>query len=101
MHKAQSVTVVTVVEERPVEEQALLGQDALEHLKHHGINATLHQVVAKSRDAAAIILSEATRRKADLIVMGGYGHSRLREFILGGATRGILESMTVPIFMSH
>ena len=38
---------------------------------------------------------------ADMIVMGGYGHSRLREFILGGVTRGILESMTVPALMSH
>jgi nucleotide-binding universal stress UspA family protein len=36
-----------------------------------------------------------------MIVMGGYGHSRLREFVLGGATRGILEAMTVPVFMSH
>ena len=38
---------------------------------------------------------------AEFIIMGGYGHSRLREYILGGATRGILGSMTVPIFMSH
>ena len=38
---------------------------------------------------------------ADLIVMGGYGHSRLREFILGGVTRSVLKSMTVPVLMSH
>jgi nucleotide-binding universal stress UspA family protein len=36
-----------------------------------------------------------------LLVMGGYGHSRLREFVFGGATRGILSAMTVPVFMSH
>jgi nucleotide-binding universal stress UspA family protein len=46
-------------------------------------------------------LSYAADCAADLIVMGGYGHSRLREFILGGATRGILQSMTVPVLMAH
>jgi len=46
-------------------------------------------------------LSDAADRDADFIVMGGYGHSRLREFVLGGATRGILSSMTVPTLMSH
>ncbi|HML12814.1 MAG TPA: universal stress protein, partial [Xanthobacteraceae bacterium] len=38
---------------------------------------------------------------ADLIVMGAYGHSRLREFVLGGTTRAILASMTAPVMMSH
>ena len=52
-------------------------------------------------DVANVILSDAADRDTDLIVMGGYGHSRLREFVLGGATRGILSSMTVPVLMSH
>jgi len=47
------------------------------------------------------ILSHAADSSADMIVMGGYGHSRLREFVLGGVTRGLLESMTVPVLMSH
>jgi len=47
------------------------------------------------------ILSYAADSSADMIVMGGYGHSRLREFILGGTTRGIFETMTVPVLMSH
>ena len=47
------------------------------------------------------ILSYAADSSADMIVMGGYGHSRLREFILGGVTRSILETMTVPVLMSH
>ena len=47
------------------------------------------------------ILSHAADSGADFIVMGGYGHSRLREFILGGVTRNILASMTVPVLMSH
>ena len=47
------------------------------------------------------ILSYAADSSADFLVMGGYGHSRLREFVLGGATRGILGSMTVPVLMAH
>jgi nucleotide-binding universal stress UspA family protein len=52
-------------------------------------------------DVPNTILSYAADSGADLIVMGGFGHSRLREFVLGGATRGILASMTVPALMSH
>ncbi|HEY2184882.1 MAG TPA: universal stress protein, partial [Xanthobacteraceae bacterium] len=48
-----------------------------------------------------VILSYAADSAADFLVMGGYGHSRLREFILGGVTRGILASMTLPVLMSH
>jgi nucleotide-binding universal stress UspA family protein len=50
---------------------------------------------------ACTLLSYAADAGADFIVMGGYGHSRLREFVLGGATRGILAAMTVPVLMSH
>ncbi|NBJ13468.1 hypothetical protein GR304_21580 [Microvirga sp. SYSU G3D207] len=46
-------------------------------------------------------MSHAFDVQADLMVMGGYGHSRVREFILGGATRGSLETMTLPVLMSH
>jgi len=50
---------------------------------------------------ANTILSYAADAGTDFLVMGGYGHSRLREFMLGGATRGILGAMTVPVLMSH
>jgi nucleotide-binding universal stress UspA family protein len=65
------------------------------------LNVELRRVNAGDVDVANVILSDAADRDADLIVMGGYGHSRLREFVLGGATRGILSSMTVPTLMSH
>ena len=52
-------------------------------------------------DVANAILSHVAEGSTDLLVMGGYGHSRLREFVFGGATRGILSAMTVPVFMSH
>ena len=59
------------------------------------------RIVATDSDVASTILSHAADTSADLIVMGGYGHSRLREFVLGGATRDMLASMTVPVLMSH
>jgi len=54
-----------------------------------------------SGDVGETLLSYAADAGADLLVMGGYGHSRLREIVLGGTTRTIMQSMTVPIFMSH
>ena len=77
------------------------GADIAQHLSRHGLNVELRRISAGDVDVANVILSDAADRDADLIVMGGYGHSRLREFVLGGATRGILSSMTVPALMSH
>jgi nucleotide-binding universal stress UspA family protein len=58
---------------------------------------------ASGADASAgdILLSRAADLGADLVVMGGYGHARWRELVLGGATRTFLQSMTVPVLMSH
>ena len=58
-------------------------------------------MVAPDSDVANVILSQAADNATDLMVMGGFGHSRFREFVLGGATRGILGAMTVPVLMSH
>src|SRR5439155_1130894 len=77
------------------------GVDLGEHLARHGLKVEVKRLVAGDVDVANTILSYAADSAADFIVMGGYGHSRLREFVLGGATRGILESMTVPVLMAH
>jgi nucleotide-binding universal stress UspA family protein len=77
------------------------GADIAPHLARHGLNVELKKIVVTDLDVPNAILSHAADVSADFIVMGGYGHSRLREFILGGATRGILATMTVPTFMSH
>jgi nucleotide-binding universal stress UspA family protein len=77
------------------------GADIAKHLARHELNVELKRTVAGDIDAASVILSHAADTGADLIVMGGYGHSRWREFILGGVTRGLLTSMTVPTLMSH
>ena len=77
------------------------GADIAIHLTRHGVNATIERIPVNKIDVSSAILSYAADTGADLIVMGGYGHSRLREFILGGTTRGMLASMTKPTLMSH
>jgi len=77
------------------------GADLALHLSRHGVKAEASWVPAQDIEVAAMLLSRACDCQADLIVMGGYGHSRVREILLGGATRGILQTMTVPTLMSH
>ena len=71
------------------------------HLARHKVKIDFRTTFAVDTDVSSAILSHAALCSASMIVMGGYGHSRMREFILGGATRGMLSSMTIPVFMSH
>ena len=98
LSRAKAVDVVTIDKDKTGE---IKGVDIAQHLARHGLNVELRRINAGDVDVANVILSDAADRDADFIVMGGYGHSRLREFVLGGATRGILSSMTVPTLMSH
>ena len=77
------------------------GATLVAHLARRGLPAQVERMKADRGDVQPIILSIAAARGLDLIVMGGYGHSRLNERILGGVTRGMLQSMTVPTLMSH
>jgi len=61
----------------------------------------VHRLSGGGIDVADALLSYAADRAADFMVMGGYGHSRLREFVLGGVTRSMFQSMTVPVLLSH
>jgi nucleotide-binding universal stress UspA family protein len=71
------------------------------HLARHGVAAVAQELRADDIEVGDILLSRAADAVVDLLVMGAYGHSRLREFILGGATRHLLSHMTVPVLMSH
>jgi nucleotide-binding universal stress UspA family protein len=71
------------------------------HLGRHGLSARIERLSADRSEIQPAILSIAADTGLDLIVMGGYGHSRLQERVLGGVTRGMLQSMTVPTLMSH
>lgn len=77
------------------------GADAATWLSRHGIKVTVQRDVTADADVGNVILSRAADLDAGLIVMGLYGHSRLRETVLGGASRTLLASMTVPLFVSH
>ena len=77
------------------------GSDVALYLARHGINAVTAQTVSAEVDIGSVILSRAFDLRADLIVMGAYGTSRMREIVMGGATRTVLQSMTVPVLMSH
>jgi nucleotide-binding universal stress UspA family protein len=98
--RATAIEIVIVASEA-VKSDEIPGADIARHLAHHGVKAEVNRIVSTETDVASTILSRAADASADLLVMGGYGHSRLREFVLGGATRGILNSMTVPTLMSH
>jgi nucleotide-binding universal stress UspA family protein len=100
LRKAKNVDVVIVAEDKGKSDE-FPGADIAQHLARHGVTVDVRCIVAGHNDVASTLLSHAADASVDLIVMGAYGHSRLREFILGGVTRGILSAMTVPALMSH
>ncbi|MET0867380.1 MAG: universal stress protein [Pseudorhodoplanes sp.] len=100
LQKAGKVEVLTISTGK-FDERDVAGADLATHLARHKLQVELVRIPAADIDVASAVLSHAADSGADLIVMGGYGHSRLRELALGGATRGMLESMTVPTLMSH
>ncbi len=80
----------------------LPGAEASAHLARHGVKADArHRPASTDIAAADVLLSAISDYGVDLLVMGAYGHHRLRELLLGGMTRDILRRMTVPVLMSH
>jgi nucleotide-binding universal stress UspA family protein len=96
----QSKRVEIVMVSDDAEDVDTTGTRLQRHLARHGLEAEFRRI-AGADDVAGALLSHAFDAGADLMVMGGYGHSRFRELILGGATRGVLGAMTVPVLMSH
>ena len=96
---AQEITIMSVNE--PSKHEIPSAGDLATHLARRGLTAKLERAAADDIDVQSTILSMAAATGLDLIVMGAYGHSRLQEWLLGGVTRGMLQSMTVPTLMSH
>jgi nucleotide-binding universal stress UspA family protein len=99
---ATSVTLLAVdPQPEPGAEGGLPGADIAVHLARHGVKAQVERTVSSDVPIGEVLLSRAADLGADLLVMGAYGHSRVRELLLGGATRSILASMTIPVLMAH
>jgi nucleotide-binding universal stress UspA family protein len=94
---AKAVTVIAVNETAGEASSDQL----VSHLARRGIAARIQRLTADRGNIQSTILSIAAESNIGLLVMGGYGHSRLKERILGGVTRGMFEAMTVPVLMSH
>lgn len=96
--RAERVVVLAV---DPPDEAHIPGADIAAHLAHHGVQVEARHSIAPDIAVGDELLNMASDLGSDLIVMGAYGRSRLREAVFGGATQHILKHMTVPILMSH
>jgi len=101
LKKARNVIVAIVSEDgAPEEEGELPGAGISRHLDRHGVNVELKEITGWKNPAEAL-LNEAEKSGAQLIVMGGFGHSRFRQWILGGVTRDILSTAQIPVLLAH
>jgi len=98
--KAGRVEIVIVGSERGKQDE-IEGADMGQHLARHGLKVEVHRISGGTIDVADALLSHAADSGTDFMVMGGYGHSRLREFVLGGVTHTIFRSLTLPVLLSH
>ena len=98
---ARKVTVLAVNADKVGRHGAEPGADIGLFLARHGVKVEVSQQQSGKLDVGTFLLSRLADMDADLLVMGAYGHSRLRELVVGGVTRTLLDSMTVPVIMSH
>jgi nucleotide-binding universal stress UspA family protein len=102
LRNARKVTVLAINPERGIGANGgVPAADIALHLARHGVKAEAAHTVAPDVPDGDVLLNYADDIGADLIVAGGYGHSRMREFAFGGVTRTLLTTMTVPVFLSH
>lgn len=102
LRQAQSVVVLSVNASQGGGDYGdMPGADIALHLARHGVQAEVQRAESDSVDPANLILSRIADLGVDMLVMGAYGRSRLREMIMGGVSRTILQEMTVPVFLSH
>ncbi len=97
---AANVRILIIIDEKPSVSVGA-GIDVVRHLKAHGVAAQVDEVGADGRKIGAVLDAYLAEHSPELLVMGGYGHTRLREIILGGATEHMLGHPTTPIFLSH
>jgi nucleotide-binding universal stress UspA family protein len=102
LERAEAALVVEVDPAPPVlSEPVVSAADIAAALTRRGIRAAAETQTAADMGIDDLLLSRAADFGADLLVMGAYGHSRLREFVLGGVSRGVFRQMTLPVLMAH
>jgi nucleotide-binding universal stress UspA family protein len=100
LDRATTVTVLTVTDEKPLREERA-GERLAARLQAAGLKASFKAIEAEDCPIAQTLQQGALDCGADMLVMGGYGHSRLRDFVLGGATDGVLSDLKLPVLLSH
>ena len=100
LEKARKVRVVTIVDEKNIDSKHS-AEELAKNLARHGIDIVLDKVEARTKPIGCVLESYTLSHGVDLLVMGAYGHSRLRQFILGGATKSLLSNPPLPILFSH
>ena len=100
LRRASAVALVQITGEKDLSRSAS-ATDILRHLRLHGINAETVETAVEGGDAGMTIQSFCARDGRDLLVMGAFGHSRARDFVLGGVTRSVLDDTRLPVLMSH
>lgn len=100
LQRTKHVFILTVMNEKIIDTKQS-GIELAKYLSRHGVDVVLDVVDAAGRDIGTVLRSHIRLRDSDLLVMGAYGHSRFREFVLGGATRSMLLKPPVPVFLSH
>ena len=100
LERAKEVRILTVVNEKELSSESPAAELS-RYLERRGIAAKSDSVDAAGRQISEVFKSHLTSNQTDLLVMGAYGHSRVREFILGGATLSMLSKPPVPILLSH
>jgi nucleotide-binding universal stress UspA family protein len=100
LERAERVSILTVLDEKPLRDKDA-GDRLVEALGRHGLKAEAARVNAEDCPIAETLQRSAIERGCKLLVMGGYGHSRVRDFVLGGATQGVLNDPLLPVLLSH
>jgi nucleotide-binding universal stress UspA family protein len=101
LRDADKVTILVVAEGGSMNGEEDPGADIARHLARHRVNAEVKHVPVGGRTSQNVIADEARYLGADLIVMGGYGHSRLSEWVFGGVTRDMMADLRTPVLMAH
>jgi nucleotide-binding universal stress UspA family protein len=100
LQQAKQVRVFTVVDDKPIDKSLSVAKLA-KHLARHGVEVVAEDVKSKGRAIGDVFEAYVGEHKIDLLVMGAYGHSRIREFILGGATKSVLSRPPTWVLLSH